>query len=147
MNGQRRRNGLGPLIKRKRIELALTQRELAKQIGVEASHVAYLENGKRNPSLTLMARLEAALGVSRRQIFLLSHPEAAGVVNQSDAVGVRESPADGWRRFMRDRSFVQRHRITRRELRALKELNLLGYVLSRHQVLAILTMIREPQED
>jgi transcriptional regulator with XRE-family HTH domain len=145
MSGHSRRNGLGRLIKRKRIELALTQRELARQLGVEASHVAYLEGGKRNPSLALMARLESALGVSRQEIFLLSHPEAAGVVNRSERCG-RDCPADEWRRFMSDRSFVRRHRITRRELRAFRELNLLGYVLSRHQVLAILTMIREPQE-
>ena len=60
-----RRNALGQLIKQKRKELALTQRELAKKLGVEASHVAYLEGGKRNPSLALMGRLEQALGISR----------------------------------------------------------------------------------
>ncbi len=137
-------NALGRLIKQKRGELGLTQRELAKKIRVEASHVAYLEGGKRKPSLTLMARLEDALGVSRLQIFLLSHPEAAGVVNANDRSPARDPSADQWRGFMRDRGFVKRHRITPRELRAFKGLSLLGYVLSRHQVLAILTMIREP---
>jgi transcriptional regulator with XRE-family HTH domain len=138
-----RRNALGQLIKQKRKELALTQRELAKKLGVEASHVAYLEGGKRNPSLTLMGRLEEALGISRQQIFLLTHPEAASVVNAS---AQREPRADDWRKFVTDRAFVKRHRITPRELRAFKELSLLGYILSRHQLLAILTMIREPQD-
>ncbi len=140
------KNSLGRLIKQKRKELDLTQRALAKQLGVEASHVAYLESGKRKPSLTLMARLEDALGVSRQQIFLLTHPEAAAVVNPSDRIAPREQPADEWRQFITDRSFVKRHQITRRELRAFKELSLLGYVLSRHQLLAILTMIREPRD-
>jgi transcriptional regulator with XRE-family HTH domain len=140
------KNSLGRLIKQKRKELDLTQRALAKQLGVEASHVAYLESGKRKPSLTLMARLEDALGVSRQQIFLLTHPEAAAVVNPGDRIPPREQPADEWRQFMTDRAFVKRHQITRRELRAFKELSLLGYVLSRHQLLAILTMIREPRD-
>ena len=143
------KNGLGRLIKQRRLELGLTQRALAAQLGVEASHVAYLEGGKRKPSLTLMARLEDSLGVSRQQIFLLSHPEAAAVVNPADAIQPiqpRQRPANDWRQFTADRAFVKRHSITRRELQAFKELGLLGYVLSRHQVLAILTMIREPAE-
>ncbi|MGA9722547.1 MAG: helix-turn-helix transcriptional regulator [Candidatus Binatus sp.] len=140
------KNSLGRLIKQKRKELDLTQRALAKQLGVEASHVAYLESGKRKPSLTLMARLEDALGVSRQQIFLLTHPEAAAVVNPGDRIPPREQTADEWRHFVTDRAFVKRHQITRRELRAFKELSLLGYVLSRHQLLAILTMIREPRD-
>jgi len=140
------KNGLGRLIKQKRHELALTQRALADQLGVEASHVAYLEGGKRKPSLTLMARFEDALGISRQQIFLLSHPEAAGVVNRSDRIQIRKPSAGDWHQLVTDRAFVKRHRITRRELQAFKELSLLGYVLSRHQLLAILTMIREPQE-
>jgi hypothetical protein len=94
-----------------------------------------------------MARLEDALGVSRQQIFLLSHPEAAGVVNPVDGIPPREERADEWRHLVTDRAFVKRHQITHRELRAFKELSLLGYVLSRHQLLAILTMIREPRED
>jgi len=143
----RRTNALGRLIKQKRSELGLTQRELARKLQVEASHVAYLESGKRKPSLTLMARIEDAIGVSRQQIFLLSHPEAAAVVNPSDRAAVRIQQTNPPRGFISDRAFVNRHRITRREIRAFKELSLLGYVLSKHQVLAILTMIREPRED
>jgi len=142
-----RKISLGRLLKRKRKELALTQRSLANQLGVKASHVAYLESGKRKPSLTLMARLEDALGVSRQQIFLLAHPEAAGLVNPRDRMPPRKRPADAWRQLITDRAFLKRHRVTRRELRVFRELSLLGYVLSRHQLLAILTMIREPQDD
>jgi transcriptional regulator with XRE-family HTH domain len=145
VNHRPKRNPLGPLIKQKRKELVLTQRALAEQLGVEPSHVAYLESGQRKPSLTLMAGLEAALGISRRQIFLLAHPEAAGIVDQSDRSPLRQGRADDWRRLRTDRAFISRHRMNRRELQAFEQLCRLGYVLSRHQVLAILTMIREPQ--
>jgi transcriptional regulator with XRE-family HTH domain len=138
------KNALGPLIKEKRKELGLTQRELAIQLGVEASHIAYLENGKRKPSLKLMARLEDALGVSGQQIFLLSHPEAASVVNLSERSSSREQRVARSRRPLFVRALIKRHRITRRELQAFEGSHLLGYILSQHQVLTILTMIRDP---
>lgn len=146
MDHRPKRNPLGELIKQKRKELAVTQRALAEKLGVEPSHVAYLESGQRKPSLTLMAGLEAALGISRREIFLLAHPEAAGIVDPRGGSPLSEKRADGWRRLRTDRAFISRHRINRRELQAFEQLCRLGYVLSRHQVLAILTMIREPQD-
>jgi len=140
------KNALGKLLKRRRGGLALSQRALAEQLGVKPSHIAYLESGKRKPSLALMGRLEAALGVSRQQIFLLAHPEAEAVVNPGIQAAAPKDPRDAWHRFAADRPFLTRHGVTRRELRAFKELSLLGYVLSRHQFLAILMMIREPED-
>lgn len=146
MDHRPKRNPLGQLIKQKRKELAVTQRALAEEFGVEPSHVAYLESGQRKPSLMLMAGLKAALGISRQQIFLLAHPEAAGIVNPGDRNPLRETRADDGRRLSIDRAFISRHRMNRRELQAFEQLRRLGYVLSRHQVLAILTMIRESQD-
>ncbi len=140
------RNALGKLLKRRRGGLALSQRALAEQLGVKPSHIAYLESGKRKPSLALMGRLEEALGVSRQRIFLLAHPEAEAVVNPGIQAAPPKDPRDAWHRFAADRPFLTRHGVTRRELRAFKELSLLGYVLSRHQFLAILMMIREPED-
>ena len=146
MDHRPKRNPLGQLIKQKRTELALTQRALAEELGVEPSHVAYLESGQRKPSLDADGWARAALGISRQQIFLLAHPEAAGIVNPNDTNPLREKQADDWRRLRTDRAFISRHRMIRRELQAFEQLCRLGYVLSRHQVLAILTMIRESQD-
>jgi transcriptional regulator with XRE-family HTH domain len=140
------RNALGRLLKGRRAELALSQRALARQIGVKPSHVAYLESGKRKPSLALMGRLEHALGISRQRIFLLAHPEAEAMLRPSVRAAKPRTPADAWHRFASDRAFLKRHSVTRRELHAFRKLSLLGYVLSRHQFLAILIMIREPAD-
>ena len=40
-----------------------TQRELARLVGIKASHIAYLENGRRLPSLRLLVRLAKELNV------------------------------------------------------------------------------------
>jgi len=37
--------------------LGMTQREIATKLGVKASHIAYLENGRRYPSPMLLAKI------------------------------------------------------------------------------------------
>jgi transcriptional regulator with XRE-family HTH domain len=37
--------------------LGLTQREIAAKLGVKASHIAYLENGRRYPSPMLLGKI------------------------------------------------------------------------------------------
>src|ERR1700688_717516 len=67
---------LGQVLKQRREAYALTQRELARKLGVKASHVAYLENGRRRPSLSLLARLAETLVLNKQRLFLLKHTEA-----------------------------------------------------------------------
>ncbi len=43
-------------LKQWRLAAGLTQRQIAAGLKITAGHVAYLENGKRSPSATLIAR-------------------------------------------------------------------------------------------
>jgi predicted transcriptional regulator len=43
-------------LKRWRLDAGLNQREMAKYLKVSAGYVAYLENGRRSPSATVIAR-------------------------------------------------------------------------------------------
>ena len=43
-------------LRRWRVDAGLSQREMAKLIKVSATYVAYLENGKRSPSATVIER-------------------------------------------------------------------------------------------
>jgi len=49
-------------VRRKRLELALTQRELAEASGLDPSAISYLERGSRRARLSSIKRLAAALG-------------------------------------------------------------------------------------
>jgi len=49
-------NQLGETVRSHREGLGLTQRSLAQKLGVEASYVAFIESGRRKPSLKLIAR-------------------------------------------------------------------------------------------
>jgi transcriptional regulator with XRE-family HTH domain len=61
----------------------LTQRALGQKLGVEGSYVAFIESGRRKPSLRLVARLADILDFDRRQLMILAHPEAKELVAEA----------------------------------------------------------------
>jgi transcriptional regulator with XRE-family HTH domain len=136
---------LGSMLKDRREFLRLTQRELAAKLGVKASHVAYLENGRRRPSLSLLRRLSTVMGLDSETIFLLAHPEARELIAPRDGIPARR-PENAWRNFLKDRSLIARHQIKPSELRVLKQVNLLGRVTSPRHFLFILNSIRQAVE-
>jgi transcriptional regulator with XRE-family HTH domain len=136
---------LGKMLKERRIKLGLTQRVLAEQVGIKASHVAYIESGRRRPSLSLLERMATVLDLDRRELFVLAHPEAKGMIDSAAPPSRPEPPpstGDAWQQFVNDRSLLARYNVTQRELKALKQLSLLGYVLTSREFLAILSLIR-----
>jgi transcriptional regulator with XRE-family HTH domain len=137
---------LGSVLKDRREFLRLTQRELAAKLGVKASHVAYLENGRRRPSLSLLHRLSTVMGLDSETIFLLAHPEARALITPRDGIPAQR-PENAWRNFLKDRSLIARHQIKPSELRVLKQVNLLGRVTSPRQFLFILNSIRQAVEE
>ena len=48
-------------LRQRRIELGLTQAELAAKLGVDQAYISDLERGQRNPSLSRLAPLADAL--------------------------------------------------------------------------------------
>jgi transcriptional regulator with XRE-family HTH domain len=50
----------------------IPQRELAKQISMDASHVSMLESGKRKPSLETLEKIAGALGIPFHLFTLLA---------------------------------------------------------------------------
>jgi transcriptional regulator with XRE-family HTH domain len=65
---------LGTTIRIRRRAFGYSQRELARLVGVKASHIAYLENGRRLPSLGLLVRLAKELNVRPGKLALQAFP-------------------------------------------------------------------------
>jgi transcriptional regulator with XRE-family HTH domain len=138
-------NKLGEFLKTRREALGLTQRALAQKLGVEASHVAFIESGRRKPSLKLVARVADTLGLDRQEVLVLAHPEAKALltVNQMEAP---KKTTPSWQRFIKDHALLARYHVTKRELQVLERLSLLGTALTAKEFLAILTLIRDIPE-
>src|SRR6516164_11738719 len=92
-------NQLGDLLKGRREGIGLTQRQLAQKLEVEASHVAFLESGRRKPSLKLVAKLADTLGLDRQELLVLAHPEAKALIAEAASAKPKKS-APSWRRFI-----------------------------------------------
>ena len=52
---------LGYKIKQKRIELKMSQEELAKKIGIDQSDLSKIEKGSANPSIKMLSRIASGL--------------------------------------------------------------------------------------
>jgi len=136
------KNQFGEMVKSYREGLGLTQRALAQQLGVEASHVAFMESGRRKPSLKLVGRLADILGLDRQNLLILAHPEAKELVAEAKPEKMlKTSPS--WQRFIKNRELLNRYNVTDRELRTLEHLSFLGTVVSTKEFLAILTLLRD----
>jgi transcriptional regulator with XRE-family HTH domain len=136
---------LGSVIREGREAQRLTQRALAELAGVKASHIAYLENGFRRPSLSLLRRLSDALGLDPRELLLLAHPEAKYLIG--DAADREPSrKGDVWRRFASNHALLRRHNVTPAELRVLKQVSLLEDVTSPGHFFFVLNSIRQSAE-
>jgi transcriptional regulator with XRE-family HTH domain len=138
-----KKESLGQVLKQRRGAYAYTQRELAKKLGVKASHIAYLENGRRRPSLSLLSRIAETLELDKKRLFLLAHPEAHWIATEAREPSTARKREDAWRRFAGDRGTLARHKVTERELKVLKNVNLLGPVSGPNQYLFILNAIRQ----
>ena len=55
---------IGQRIRKRREVLNITQQELAQALGVTPQHISVVEQNKRVPSLTFLAKLAEQLGVS-----------------------------------------------------------------------------------
>lgn len=47
----------------------LSQEQLSRLSGVSASHIGYIENGEREPTISVLCRLAKALNVSILELF------------------------------------------------------------------------------
>jgi transcriptional regulator with XRE-family HTH domain len=135
---------LGAAIKEARESLGLTQRGLAAEIDVKASHVAYIESNRRRPSLPLLRKLVLVLGLNRREMLFLSYPDAKFLIDDATGVAKREKAA--WEQFASNRAMLRRYSVTRAELKVLKEVSLLEHVSSPRHFLFVLNAIRQAGE-
>jgi transcriptional regulator with XRE-family HTH domain len=139
---------LGPVLKKQREALGLTQRELARKLNVKPSHVAYLEKDRRRPSLMLLSRLAEVMGLQKEPLFLLAHPEASSLVDSSRREpAAHRDPDQVWRDFAGNKALLARYHVKPREMKVLSQVNLLGKITAPRNFLFILNAIRQAVEE
>jgi len=132
---------LGAVVKGARNSLGLSQRQLGEEIGVKGSHIAYIEGGERRPSLHILSSIANVLNLDKNELFLLLHPEAHEFVPERRAAAPR--PNEAWKQFLLSRALLRQNKVTSAELRVLKQVNMLGVVISPRMFLFVLNSIRQ----
>lgn len=134
---------LGVVVKEARVAMEMTQRELARAVRVKPSHIAYIESGKRRPSLTLLRRISTTLGLNPRELLFLAHPDARFLAGFLEHPASIKRADDSWRRFSSNRALLIRHKVTDAELRVLKRVSLLEHVSDPRHFVFVLNAIRQ----
>ena len=65
------RNVVGGNVRKRRLELGLTQEQLAFEAKLDLTYVGGIERGRRNPSLMVMVRLAEALEAELKELLEL----------------------------------------------------------------------------
>ncbi|MBQ5959557.1 MAG: helix-turn-helix transcriptional regulator [Firmicutes bacterium] len=73
---------IGYIIRHKRNELNLSQKELGRLTGYSNTYLSRIENGYELPSLTAMAAISRELGLSMDETFGLQSPAQPGSLRQ-----------------------------------------------------------------
>jgi len=128
------------IIRERRRQLDLTQREVARRIKTSTPYVGHLESGKRHPSEKILSRLAEVLRIDRRELFFLANPDTK-VLLDKEQPPVQESSA--WEEFRKDTSMHRLHRITAREMYMLSQVALMGQVRTSRDFIYILNTVRQ----
>jgi len=134
-------SNLSDTLKTWRNATGLTQRQVAQEIGVKPSYVAYLEAGERQPSLALALRLADLMKADPVKICVAAHPELEEILSNEPKPPSNQN--DTWKRFITEAALIKRHHITEEELGVLKEVNRLVKVKKPRNLLFILNSIRQ----
>ncbi len=133
---------LATMLKARRRELGLTQHSLAQKLGIRASHIALLENGRRRPSLGLIVRLTGVLGFDGRELLETAYPEIRTLLSPASPRR-RIKLNNSWERLFKNDTLLSRYRVTSREIEVLEHLGMLGGKLTAKRLLAILLLVRD----
>ena len=128
----------GSTAKARRVELGMTQEQVAEQVGVKPNYIGYLERGMRKPSDEICTRIADVLGLNRKELFFLANPHLREILEPP-----QRPKTTAWEAFANDRQLHKRQNITPEELDLLEAVKNLGEVRETRDYLFILEVVRQ----
>ena len=129
----------GRVIRERRRQLDLTQKQVAQRIQTSVPYIAHLETGRRHPSDQVVVRLANSLGLDARDLFLLANPKTRSLISEHPELDVPSA----WNVFVKDVKLRQIHNITDQEMETLSQVSKMGEVRAPRDFLFILNTIRQ----
>lgn len=133
---------LGQYLRKRRLELDLTQSEVAKKVKVAQNFVAYLENDQRKPSHDLLKKLADVLELPSDRLYFLAHPEMHEMVEIAEQ-GIKSKLPPALEDLRQDGGLRKRHAITDDEIRQLASIRARGEIRKKDDYIFLLMSIRQ----
>lgn len=118
-----------------RLKNGLKQRDVAEQLGVQASFIAFIESGRRQPSLGLLIRLADLMKVDRAKFCRDARPDLAVLLDNRPPHQRASQPVN--------LGILRAAHATEAELEVLKAVQRLGRVRRPRDLLFVLNAIRQ----
>ena len=118
-----------------RLKHGLKQRDVAEQLGVQASFIAFIESGRRQPSLALLIKLADMMKVDRAQFCRDARPDLAVLLDNRPPRQRGSQPVN--------LGILRTAHATEAELQVLKAVQRLGRVRRPRDLLFVLNAIRQ----
>ena len=129
----------GSSIRDRRLQLHLTQEQLARLVNCSVSYITNLEAGRGRPSEKLVIKLAEALGLDSRELLLFTIPRITSLLSEPKS----PEKISAWKSFLNNEGLRKSYNITDRELEILSKVAMMGEVRSSQDFIFILKSIRQ----
>jgi len=135
---RRKERTFGQVIRERRRELNLTQREVARRVNVSIAYIGHLEADKRHPSDKILGRLAGVLRMEGRDLYFIANPHTIGMLQPDDNSRYQSA----WDELRRDNGLRRSHRIKKDEMELLERVAAMGKIPGTRDFIYILNTIR-----
>jgi transcriptional regulator with XRE-family HTH domain len=129
----------GSSIRDRRLQLHLTQEQLARLVNSSASYISNLEAGRRRPSEKLVMKLAEALALDSRELLLFTVSRITSLLSEPET----SQEISAWKTFLDNEGLHKTYNITDRELQLLSKVAMMGEVRSSQDFIFILKSVRQ----
>lgn len=134
----------GDYIRKRRLELGMTQERVAKRLQVTQNFVAYLEKGERKPPTRLLRCLSEILSLPLDKLYLAARPEVEEFIDfdaEKRKPTLRLPPA--LLALYGDKDLRDKHHITDADLDMLASIRARGDIRNKEDYIFLLLSLRQ----
>ena len=137
-------NRFGEAIRKRRIEMQMTQYEVAQKLDVSQNFVTYLEKGQRKPTNDMIRRIAGVLSLSMDTLYMDAHPDLPEFLryDKVEKKLFKQLPP-ALEKLKSDRALRSRHGITDEEVQQLATMRLRGEIKNAEDYVFLLMSIRQ----
>lgn len=137
-------SSFGDYIRKRRLDLDITQQEVAKKAGVTQNFIAYLESNKRKAPTWLIKRLGEILSLPLDTLYMSARPEAEAFIDfDREKNTAKRKLAPALLALKLDTKLCSQHKVNDADIAMLASLKARGEIRSKEDYIFLLLSLRQ----